>query len=126
MDLIMTPVTLDTAPNIAIHATFRDNVEAIRSQGLKTMGQVHIHMATGLPSDGGVISGCREGTDRYLYIDVAAAVRDGIPFLRSGNDVILTPGVNGVLDPKYILGAHDKNGRLHFGRIPTSEDRGDE
>merc|ERR1712226_1417233 len=75
-------------------------------------------MATGLPSDGSVVSGCRAGTDRFLYIDVAAAIRDGIDFWRSGNDVILTSGKDGVLDRKYIVGAHNSNGQVLFGAIP--------
>ena len=77
-------------------------------------------MATGLPSDKSVISGCRTGTDLFLYIDVPNAIRDGFEFRRSGNNVIQTPGINGVLPFKYILGGADKDGHVVFGTIPRS------
>ena len=77
-------------------------------------------MAPGLPSDKSVISGCRTGTDLFLYIDVPSAIRDGFEFRRSGNNVIQTPGINGVLPFKYILRGADKNGDVVFGTIPRS------
>ena len=77
-------------------------------------------MATGLPSDKSVISGCRTGTDLFLYIGVPSAIRDGFEFRRSGNNVIQTPGITGVLPFKYILSGADKNGDVVFGTILRS------
>merc|ERR1712061_903653 len=77
---LYTAVTPDSIPKLCIHGIFKKNVEPIRKEGLKSMGRVHIHMATGLPSDGSVVSGCREGANIFLYIDVAAAIKDKIEF----------------------------------------------
>ncbi|CAN0056248.1 unnamed protein product, partial [Sphacelaria rigidula] len=53
------------------------------------MNRTHIHFATGLPGDNGVISGMRAGCKVLIYVDVAAAMADGIRFFRSTNNVIL-------------------------------------
>eukprot|EP00440_Ansanella_granifera_P049768 gb/GFBE01053937.1/.p1 GENE.gb/GFBE01053937.1/~~gb/GFBE01053937.1/.p1 ORF type:complete len:384 (+),score=91.67 gb/GFBE01053937.1/:1-1152(+) len=113
-------ITLADVPPLAIHGTFRNLMEAIRKQGLKTMGRDHIHMATGMPSESSVISGCREGTDTFMRIDVKRAIEGGIKFLRAANDVILTPGRNGVLPSEYIMGAVDAKGKVLFGNPEMS------
>jgi hypothetical protein len=43
-------------------------------------------------------------TPRYpfIIIDMEKALADGIEFYRSSNDVILTEGVDGVLESKYF------------------------
>jgi len=115
---LTTPITLETAPRIAIHGTFSSLLAPIRKEGLKRFERQHIHMATGLPSDGNVISGCRTGTDVFLYIDVTRAITDGIEFVRSGNDVILTPGIEGILPSKYFICAINRKGSVIFGRVP--------
>ena len=66
------------------------------------------------------MSGCGTGANLFLYIDVPSAIRDGFEFRLSGNNVIQTPGINGVLPFKYILSGADKNGHVVFGTIPRS------
>ena len=119
-DSLHTRIALDTAPRIAIHGTRSIVLNKIRQEELKRFDRQYIHMATGLPSDKSVISGCRTGTDLFLYIDVPSAIRDGFEFRRSGNNVTQTPGINGVLPFKYILRGADKNGDVVFGTIPRS------
>ncbi|KNC99511.1 tRNA 2'-phosphotransferase [Spizellomyces punctatus DAOM BR117] len=48
-------------------------------------------------------SGMRSTCDVFIYIDMAKALADGIPFLRSANNVILSAGKNGVIGPEYFL-----------------------
>ena len=110
VDSIMTPLSIVDAPTIAIHGTKGKYIAAIQREGLSVMGRLHIHMATKLQRR-------RAGSDTFVYIRVAAAVRDGIKFLISHNGVLLTPGINGVLPPKYITGAHDKAGKITFGQV---------
>lgn len=86
--------------NPCIHGTYSQYVESIRQNGLKSMSRKHIHCASGLP--GTVKSGMRQDCNVYIYIDMAKAMNDGIIFYLSDNDVILTEGVNGILDPKYF------------------------
>lgn len=79
------------------------------------MNRQHIHLAIGLPSAGNVISGMRSSCQVAIYIDLPKAIKDGIKFYRSANDVILCPGnSDGFLRPKYFLKVIDiKRGKHH-------------
>lgn len=73
----------------------------------------------------------RKSASRLLFIDICAALRDGIPFFLSSNGVVLTPGATpqgvvpaqpgsekdempgaGSLPIKYILRVEDKSGQI--------------
>lgn len=56
-----------------IHGTTLKAWENIQGQGLSTMTRNHIHFAVGLPNEGHVISGMRNTSQVYIYIDVAKA-----------------------------------------------------
>lgn len=43
-------------------------------------------------------------------------MKDGIKFYISGNNVILTEGVDGVLPPKYFTKVTTKKGDVIFGK----------
>ena len=51
-----------------------------------------INMAVGLPDNPDVKSGIRTNIEVLIYIDVARAMAAGIPFFRSANNVICSPG----------------------------------
>lgn len=90
-------------PRDAVHGTYLQHWPSIRSQGLKRMKRTHIHLAPGLPGDGGVISGMRVSCDIAIFIDVHKALADGIQFYWSENRVVLTPGdSDGILASKYF------------------------
>ena len=76
------------------------------------MSRHHIHFATGLPEDSGVISGMRRTCEVYIYIDGAKCSREGIVFYQSDNGVILTAGVNGegTIPTDYFLYVQDCDG----------------
>lgn len=59
------------------------------------MKRNHIHFATGLLGEDGVISGMRSTCNVLIYIDLEKALEDGIKFFKSKNGVVLTEGVNG-------------------------------
>ncbi|XP_033612439.1 tRNA 2'-phosphotransferase 1 isoform X2 [Fukomys damarensis] len=84
-DLELVPLeTPQALPRMLVHGTFWKHWPFILLKGLSCQGRTHIHLAPGLPGDPGVIS-------------------DGIPFFRSANGVILTPGdADGFLLPKYF------------------------
>ncbi|CAN0420353.1 unnamed protein product, partial [Ectocarpus sp. 13 AM-2016] len=42
------------------------------------MNRTHIHFAAGLPGESGVISGMRKACKVLIYVDVAAAMSDGV------------------------------------------------
>ena len=106
---LLTPILdPDDAPPICVHGTTRAAWRAIRtSGGLSPMTRDHIHFATGLPSskESGVISGARSSSEVFVYVDVAAAVRAGVPFYRSANGVILTPGIKIQIEPSEAVAA---------------------
>lgn len=45
----------------------------------------------------------RVSCDVFVEIDIIRAVENGIPFYISGNKVILTPGINGILPLEFFL-----------------------
>jgi 2'-phosphotransferase len=67
------------------------------------MTRNHIHFAPGFPKEEGVISGFRGSCDVIIQIDMASAMKEGIEFFISSNNVILTEGIDGVLPPKFFL-----------------------
>lgn len=90
-------------PLVLVHGTFWQHWPSIRLKGLSCRGRTHIHLATGLPGDPGVISGMRPNCQVAVFINGPLALADGIPFFRSANGVILTPGnADGFLLPKYF------------------------
>ncbi|XP_016304939.1 tRNA 2'-phosphotransferase 1 isoform X2 [Sinocyclocheilus anshuiensis] len=85
-DLELRAVALDDPdyPREAVHGSYMKHWPSIRSQGISRMNRTHIHLAPGLPGEGGVIS-------------------DGIQFFWSENGVLLTPGdAAGILAPYYF------------------------
>ncbi|XP_016130209.1 tRNA 2'-phosphotransferase 1 isoform X1 [Sinocyclocheilus grahami] len=104
-DLELRAVALDDPdyPREAVHGSYMKHWPSIRSQGISRMNRTHIHLAPGLPGEGGVISGMRQSCDLAVYIDVAKAMSDGIQFFWSENGVLLTPGdAAGMLAPCYF------------------------
>merc|ERR1712025_525503 len=89
---------------VVCHGTYSRHWDSIRQQGLNRMTRNHIHF---VPSDsfGGknVISGMRKSCELLIYINLRAALKDGVPFYVSANNVLLSPGINGVLPPRYFL-----------------------
>ena len=61
-----------------------------------------MHFAPYEPGDKRVISGMRYGCEVAIYLDLKRAIEDGIPFYSAVNEVILTPGINGVVSAEYI------------------------
>jgi 2'-phosphotransferase len=78
----------------AVHGTFRAAWDGIvASGGLSPMARHHVHLAADLPGRSGVISGMRGCAELQVWIDLHGAARAGVPFFRSANGVILTPGL---------------------------------
>jgi 2'-phosphotransferase len=95
---------LQVMPTI-VHGTYYQPYESIQKQGLKCMNRTHIHCASGLPNqDASVISGMRQSSQILIYIHASKCANDGIPFFKSENGVLMTPGVDhqGILPVKYF------------------------
>ncbi|XP_029021064.1 tRNA 2'-phosphotransferase 1 isoform X2 [Betta splendens] len=104
-DLELKPVLAASpdCPAEAVHGSYLRNWSSIQQNGLSRMKRTHIHLASGLPEEGGVISGMRTDCDLAVFIDVPKALTDGIKFFWSENGVLLTTGdSDGNLQPKYF------------------------
>lgn len=90
--------------SICLHGTTLAAWDSISQQGLSRMKRQMIHCAGGFPSEAGVISGMRKSCQVFIFIDIYTAISDGIPFFRSENNVLLTPGVGntGMLPIRYF------------------------
>ena len=98
------PLTLETAPEVAVHGSYMEHVHAITKQGLSRMGRHHVHLAKGLLGEKGVISGMRRNAELFIWVNVHAAIKGGLTFYESANGVILCSGLNedGVIPPVYF------------------------
>lgn len=83
------------------HATDKKSLKIIMNNGLNKMSRKHIHFA----SDANLL---RKNKGILLEIKMKEAMDDGIKFYRANNNVILSSGINGVIDPKYLI-VHHKN-----------------
>ncbi|CAL8123216.1 unnamed protein product [Orchesella dallaii] len=102
-DLDLIPITnAEDYPNV-IHGTNLKSWNSIQQSGLRRMNRIHIHFAPGEPGETGVISGMRKTAEIHIYVDLAKALKDGLKFYQSKNNVILCPGnEDGVLETKYF------------------------
>lgn len=108
MDLELKPVLAGSpdCPVEAVHGSYLRNWLSIQRQGLSRMSRTHIHLASGLPGEDGIVSGMRKNCDLAVFIDVPRALADGIEFFWSENGVLLTAGdAEGKLLPKYFTRA---------------------
>ncbi|KIY52983.1 hypothetical protein FISHEDRAFT_34389 [Fistulina hepatica ATCC 64428] len=100
----------DIPSGIAVHGTTNSAWESIAKLGLLKMGRNHIHIAQGLAGDG-VVSGMRNSSQVFIYIDVQKAIDAGIKFFLSDNGVILTEGdERGVLSTSFFTKVQRRNG----------------
>ncbi|KAJ2774594.1 tRNA 2'-phosphotransferase [Coemansia nantahalensis] len=103
-ELPLVRITPANAPACIVHGTTRDKLPAIQRAGLSRMARNHIHFATGLAGDKGVISGMRATANAFIYIDIPKAMAAGIEFYRSENGVVLSEGLGGTgsIPPEYF------------------------
>jgi 2'-phosphotransferase len=88
--------------DLCVHGTYSNVIKEIKKYGLKTMNRTHIHFASGYPDNNIVISGARPNANVFIEIDMEKTMCDNIDFYISSNGVILSGGVNGVIEPKYF------------------------
>ncbi|TEY20392.1 hypothetical protein BOTCAL_1787g00010 [Botryotinia calthae] len=94
---LLIPITLEAGniPEICVHGTyFAFYEEILKSGGLKKMGRNHVHFGTGVPEDGGVVSGMRGDAEMLIYVDVKRCLEEEpeVKWWVSENGVILTEG----------------------------------
>ncbi|VVC88750.1 unnamed protein product, partial [Leptidea sinapis] len=75
-----------------VHGTYFKYWPKIKNAGLHHMSRKHIHLSKGILGNSNVISGLRRDVELYVFIDLSAALADGIRFYESENGVVLTEG----------------------------------
>lgn len=100
-----------------VHGTYPEAWESIRKErvgGLKKMDRTHIHFASGLPSDDGVISGMRKNCTIYIFLNASkCAADDRMDFYRSDNGVILADGIaSGGIPIDYFSHVTDSSDKI--------------
>lgn len=106
-EALLAPVNSAEELEVLCHGTFQGSWDAILAEGLKTMGRNHIHcVAVDLTAEencGVFLSGARGECDTVIFIDIAAAMAEGVEFHWSDNGVVLTRGHDDVLPPHLFV-----------------------
>jgi 2'-phosphotransferase len=98
-DKLLSRVTSCSQIPICVHGTYFKSWIVIKTDGLNKMQRNHVHMAVGTPEEKDVISGMRSSCELVIYIDVEKAMKGGLIFYTSSNNVILCEGP---INPKYF------------------------
>lgn len=120
-DELLTPLEDPNEIDKCIHGTYTKFWESIWATGLSRMTRNHMHFTTRETVEGEVVSGMRTSCNLLLYIDFPLALHDGIKFFRSSNNVVLSAGVDGVLDRRYFLRAVKTDGTVVYERDAVDE-----
>ena len=100
-----------TTYSAVVHGTYHNVLYPIFTSGLSRMRRTHIHLTASDRVDAsiGVISGFRSSCEILIYVDMCAAIKDGIDFFVSDNNVILCSGNDkGFLEAKYFVKVWDR------------------
>ena len=99
-DKLMEKITVPV--DLCVHGTYSNVIDEIKKSGLKRMTRSHIHFASGYSDNKKIISGARTDTNVFIELDMTKAMEDGITFYLSSNGVILSDGIDGIIEPKYF------------------------
>ncbi len=108
-DLFLRNLSVDDEdlPEVCVHGTKEMFLPSILHRGLLAGGlrgsRNHVHCQPFEPFDERVLSGFRDDSEIAIYLDLRRALADGVPFSVSRNNVILSPGIDGVIPPVYFV-----------------------
>ncbi|GAQ79224.1 Phosphotransferase1 [Klebsormidium nitens] len=113
-EALLRSVTSASEVPVCVHGTYTRYLDAIFREGLKTMKRNHVHFASGLPKEDGVISGMRTTCEVLIFLDVEKALQDGMKLWVSTNGVILTEGLDGTVPKQYFKEVCTVRGRQNI------------
>ncbi|XP_037959890.1 putative tRNA 2'-phosphotransferase [Teleopsis dalmanni] len=93
------------------HGTYYRFWPSIKTDGLlrKTRNHIHFTVMSDSPhTSKKVISGFRNNCEILIYIDTQKAMKNGLEFYRSENNVILCEGQNGCISTQYFAKVLDR------------------
>ena len=98
-----TTLELLTEPlSYCAHGTEQKYIESIYKTGLNRGLRKHIHFVSEIIKEKQT-SGFKIKSDRIILINMEQCMKVGIVFYKSANNVILTEGLNGIIDSKYFI-----------------------
>ena len=105
-DKLLNEITINDVNKYPIicHGTYIKHWNSILKNGLNIMNRNHIHFVPcdTVLNENKVLSGLRKNIDILIYIDLIKCLNDGIKFYISSNNVVLSSGINGVMESKYF------------------------
>lgn len=114
----MVPVNRPGSLSVRMHAVVgntRLSIASTEHQGLSKMKRNHIHLAQGLPGTG-ILSGMRQSSSVFIYIDLEKALQAGLKFSLSANGVVLSEGDSrGFIKPCFFQRVEDSKGNALTG-----------
>jgi len=99
----MTPIILDNVDDygIVLHGTYHKLYDPISMDGLNRMSRLHIHMVS--LSKPKPFYMMRQNIDMFVIVNIKKAISDGIEFMISANNVILSSGNSyGAIPSEYL------------------------
>lgn len=101
-DAMLLPLP-DTYDGPCIHGTYNKALRSITKTGLSRMARKHVHFTSQPYGSKKTISGMRTTCQILIHVDYRAAMKAGIKFYMSANEVILSPGnAKGIIPRKYL------------------------
>ena len=85
-----------------VHGTDSKAWGFIEKTGLNKMARNAIHFSIRYIGEGQVKSGMRKNCEIYIEVNAIQAYYNNIEFFISANNVVLSPGINGVIPAEYI------------------------
>ena len=89
------------------HGTEEQFITSIYKNVLNRISRKHIHLV-GEIMQGSLTSGFKNKSDRIILINMEECMKDGMCFYRSENNVILTEGIDGIIESKYFISSLDR------------------
>ena len=100
-------VNAHSIPDVVYHGTMRANVDDIYDKGLIPGGgggsRLHVHMVAALRARGRETPGLRGGSEVAVEVHIRKAMKEGLEFYLTDNNVYLTRGNDrGCLPVRYL------------------------
>lgn len=105
--------TIFNYPTI-VHGTYIESYKLIEKSGLNKMNRNDIHFSIGFNWENQVKSGMRNSCEIYIEINMIYAFFNNIDFFISLNNVVLSPGIDGIIPVKFFKRVLDRNQKLIF------------
>jgi len=89
-------------PHVITHGSKEKYLVSILTHGLRNNEQRNdIHFVGLAPTNTKFVP--RGKDNMHVWVDIRQAIKDGVKFYRTPNDIIVSPGEAGIISPRYII-----------------------